>query len=141
MTIIEALLALLVIVVVVMAFAVTRQYWQFSFLRFWHFILRFWQTLLFSLLCLLIPMAFRRFVALSWDEYYERLPFRTVTLTWLIVGGLAACLVLGWSAWDFRHHKVRGMIGLVLCILTLWWVCACVQTFPEIKQRFDRQML
>jgi hypothetical protein len=141
MTITEALLALFVIAIVVMAFAVTRQYWQSSFLRFWHFILQFWQTLLFSSLCLLVPTAFGHFVGSSWDEYYEGLPFRTVTLAWLILGGLTAFLVLSWSACGFRHHKVRAVMGLVICVATFWWTCTSVQAFPQIKLDMERRIL
>jgi hypothetical protein len=140
MPIIETLLVLCAIAALVTVLAATRQYWQFSFLRFCHSILRFWQTLLFSSLCLLVPAAFRRFVALSWEEYYESLPFRTVTLTWLILGALTACLVLGWSAWGFRHHKVRGIIGMVICAVTFWGVYASVQAFPEMKRHFEQQV-
>ena len=141
MTITEALPSLLVIAVVVIAFAVTRQYWQSSVLRICRFILRFWQTLLFSLLSLLIPTASWHFVGLSWEEYDDGLPFRTVTLTWLVLGVLAACLLLVWSAWGFRHHKVRALIGLVICAATFWWTCASVQAFPHMKWYFEQQKL
>lgn len=90
---------------------------------------------------LLVPTAFMRFVGLSWEEYYEGSPFRTVTLTWLILGGLAAFLVLGWSAWGFRHHKVRAVIGLVICAATFWWTCASVQAFAHLKWYFEQQKL
>ena len=137
----EALVVLFGITAALVVFlAATRQYWQSSVLRFWHLILRFWQTLLFLSLCLLVPTAFRQFVVLSFDEYYEDLPLRTVTLIWLILGGLTACLVLGWSAWGFRHHKVRAVIGLVVCSVTFWWTCACVQTFPQIKRQLHERI-
>ena len=138
---IENSLVLLVIAFVVVACALTKEHWQFPVLRFWRFILRSWQTLLFSGLCLLVPAAFRQFVGLSWQEYYEDLPFRAVTLTWLIAGGLMACLVLSWSAWGLRHHKVRALIGLLICVGTFWWTCANLQGFAGLKWRIEQMIL
>jgi hypothetical protein len=133
MNIMEAFSVVLGIAVVVMAFAVTRPGWQSSVLRAGRFLWQCRQTLLFLSLCLLMPMAFWRFVTLVWEEFDDRLPFRSGTITWLILGGLTACLVMSWSAGGFRRHKVRAVIGLAICAATFWWTCARVQAFPHLK--------
>ena len=120
MTIIEKLLVILVITILVIALAATRRFWQ-----------RFWQNLLFASLCVLVPIAFERFLEL-YDEYGD-IEFHTVTVGWLLFGGLASCSLLIWSIWGFRHHKVRTVVGFAVCFVTALWMWLGMQTILYSK--------
>jgi hypothetical protein len=112
MTITEKLLVILAITILAIAFSVTRRYWQ-------PLLLQYWQPLLFSFLCILVPAAFQCSAQL-YDEYGD-LQRHSATVGCLIFGGLASCSLLVWSVWDFRHHKVRAVIGFVVCSVTFLW--------------------
>ena len=92
---------------------------------------KYWQHIVFSVLCILVPGTFASFV--RFYEDHGDLEFHTATTGCLIFGGLAACLLLGWSAWGFRHHKVRAVIGFIVCLVTFWWTFTYLQAIQYMK--------
>jgi hypothetical protein len=124
MTITEKLLVILAITIFTIAFSVTRRYWQ-------PLLLRYWQPLLFSLLCILVPAAFQCFDQL-YDEYGD-FQHHSATVDCLIFGGLASCVLLVWSVWGFHHHKVRAVIGFVVCSVTFLWTFLCLWSMEHSR--------
>ena len=115
------------IAVIVLALALTRAVWQ-------RFIFRSWRLILFSALCVLVPATFVRFVKLYAE--YDDIDFHAATNSWLLLGGLAACLLSGWSVWSFRNHKGRALIGFLVCATTFWWTFASVREIAQFQLDF-----
>ena len=80
---------------------------------------RYWQHLLFLLLCIIVPSTFACF-GLLYQQYYD-FQYHTTTIGCLILGGLASSFLVGWCIWSFREHKVRAAIGLFVCLATFLW--------------------
>jgi hypothetical protein len=120
------IIAVVVTIAVIVSISVlTRPVWQ-------HFIFRNWRPLLFSALCLFVPAAFVQFVKLY--AGYGDLDFHAATNSWLLFGGFAACLLSGWSAWDFREHKGRALIGFLVCAAAFWWTFASVREIAQFQR-------
>src|SRR5439155_313625 len=85
------------------------------------------QFLVFSSLCLLAPTAFVLY-ALTY------LIHQRFAVACSVAGFAFSVVLFGWSLWSLRRHRVRAVVGLVVC-LVVFWLILIIPGYVEAKKR------